>query len=701
MKLLIVLSAIFVMLPKNAIALSNTSTFTDIPAVNSPVPQLPTPEGYSMINIGQDFNGQDTIITGRVVGNAQGLQLTGYVSTFFSTFQEAIAHVSHTVNYTALSLPDGTRLKMVPNVLLNLHFTSSSLLTGVNGPVDLAQLSGKKVMIKIRVNAANFTSATSATVDVVSLRVVPIALGGCTYESDVFRTVPEGCQTLDGKVYFTGANDAIGTYWDSRLNYTGMYLYPRTQGGGVAVNTPSFPLYNSAAPLCTGGSGTISCGGVTAATQISTLRKQLNAGFDVPLKSDWINYSNSRAGRLDHLFAIEPVFVSQSFYSKPSIPNSHLSDFFIWLQDESSRVLHQTSGGNTLLVKSAPDPSLIAADSWRVLFGEYAGGISSTISPGLKIPNDVYRFPTKQGVSLSLFSSKSVQDVEVKNYFYFNTSYASGMDPNPTRRLGLVARYQGPSIAGQSADQNYYFGEVALVGGVFQANIWKNVNGTLSRLATGAMPNPLQSYGFSNGSGISSFPISGGLLTFRVAGNTLTLKFTEQTNFTETVLLTATDTAFTQPGLTGVRHYQDVDTFPSQFPGYGYATISGPFWVRNLSVAVYDLDIDGNGSVDPYTDGNLILAYLFGQRGSQLSPFIAANATRSLDAIGERLGTLVANGTLDIDGNGKADAFTDGNLILAYLFGLRSDSNLSAYVSAGATRNLDQIRALLKQLTGI
>ena len=41
---------------------------------------------------------------------------------------------------------------------------------------------------------------------------------------------------------------------------------------------------------------------------------------------------------------------------------------------------------------------------------------------------------------------------------------------------------------------------------------------------------------------------------------------------------------------------------------------------------------------------------------------------------------------LDIDGNGQADALTDGLLIIRYLFGLRGASLIAGTLGVGATR---------------
>ncbi|MGK7903902.1 MAG: FG-GAP-like repeat-containing protein [Hormoscilla sp.] len=104
-----------------------------------------------------------------------------------------------------------------------------------------------------------------------------------------------------------------------------------------------------------------------------------------------------------------------------------------------------------------------------------------------------------------------------------------------------------------------------------------------------------------------------------------------------------------------------------------------------------NLDIDGNGQTDALTDGILALGYLLGFRGDDLigddvGGAVGVGATRSTaEAITNYL-DLERNGILDVDGNGVADALTDGSLILRYLFGLSGDPLISGVVAPDATR---------------
>lgn len=87
---------------------------------------------------------------------------------------------------------------------------------------------------------------------------------------------------------------------------------------------------------------------------------------------------------------------------------------------------------------------------------------------------------------------------------------------------GLVSRYTGP------ADSNMYFAGIVSVNGVFQAQIWANVNGTWTELASKTV---------ASGSGT---------LQLVTSGNTLSLTFGATT-------LSATDSSISAAGSVGIR----------------------------------------------------------------------------------------------------------------------------------------------------
>jgi len=111
------------------------------------------------------------------------------------------------------------------------------------------------------------------------------------------------------------------------------------------------------------------------------------------------------------------------------------------------------------------------------------------------------------------------------------------------------------------------------------------------------------------------------------------------------------------------------------------------------------IDLDGNGRYDALTDGLLLLRGMFGLDGSALvTGTVASDATYTAAAdIESRIATL---GYLaDIDGNGEIDALTDGLLTLRYLFGLEGDTLIAGVVASDATRKTAvEIEAHLKTL---
>ena len=98
------------------------------------------------------------------------------------------------------------------------------------------------------------------------------------------------------------------------------------------------------------------------------------------------------------------------------------------------------------------------------------------------------------------------------------------------------------------------------------------------------------------------------------------------------------------------------------------------------------LDTDGNGSDSALTDGVLDVRYLFGFSGAQLTDgAIGSGATRPDSA------SIIAYldgcpAMLDVDGNGSAGALTDGVLIVRYLFGFTGAQLTDGAVGPGCTR---------------
>ena len=99
------------------------------------------------------------------------------------------------------------------------------------------------------------------------------------------------------------------------------------------------------------------------------------------------------------------------------------------------------------------------------------------------------------------------------------------------------------------------------------------------------------------------------------------------------------------------------------------------------------LDIDWNNVHEPLADGLLILRYLFNLSGNSLiNGAIGAGANRTTaPQITSYLNDI--RPALDIDGNGQVDPLTDGLLILRQMFGLSGNSLINQAVGANATRS--------------
>ena len=121
-----------------------------------------------------------------------------------------------------------------------------------------------------------------------------------------------------------------------------------------------------------------------------------------------------------------------------------------------------------------------------------------------------------------------------------------------------------------------------------------------------------------------------------------------------------------------------------------------------VSKQTWNLDIDGNGKVDALTDGIMAVRYMFGSAFSGnalIAGAIAPNATRSLSEIQTYLQEGTTQKYLDIDGNGKVDALTDGIMAVRYMFGAFSGNDLIAgAIASDAIRDLSGIQSYLSGL---
>ena len=128
--------------------------------------------------------------------------------------------------------------------------------------------------------------------------------------------------------------------------------------------------------------------------------------------------------------------------------------------------------------------------------------------------------------------------------------------------------------------------------------------------------------------------------------------------------------------------------------GYVFRAESYPLEIDHISY-----DVDGNGEADALTDGLMMLRYAFGIRGEPLwRGAIAANSPLDASEV-EVNAEFIANTIADIDGDGRFDALTDGLLILRYLFAMRGASLLAGSIANGAIRTTaEEIENYLEQL---
>lgn len=137
-----------------------------------------------------------------------------------------------------------------------------------------------------------------------------------------------------------------------------------------------------------------------------------------------------------------------------------------------------------------------------------------------------------------------------------------------------------------------------------------------------------------------------------------------------------------------LRHGPDPDSLPRIVPLSDWRPASEPGPLAGSEFATCSLDVDGNGKLEALTDGVLIVRYLLGASGDTLvSGALGPDATRtSPEQVSNFLSTLPCAGLLDPDGNRRSDALTDGLLIVRYLFGFSGTALTNGAVAPDATR---------------
>jgi hypothetical protein len=113
-----------------------------------------------------------------------------------------------------------------------------------------------------------------------------------------------------------------------------------------------------------------------------------------------------------------------------------------------------------------------------------------------------------------------------------------------------------------------------------------------------------------------------------------------------------------------------------------------------------NVDIDGNEKFDALTDGLLILRSMFGLTGDSLTSSAVADDAlyKSAEEIESRITSLGVR--IDVDNNGRVDALTDGLIILRYLFGLSGDTLTNGVLASDAERvTIEDIESHMERLS--
>lgn len=117
------------------------------------------------------------------------------------------------------------------------------------------------------------------------------------------------------------------------------------------------------------------------------------------------------------------------------------------------------------------------------------------------------------------------------------------------------------------------------------------------------------------------------------------------------------------------------------------------------AIGTHILDIDNNTRYDALTDGLLIIRYMLGLTGTPLTASAIGGSPGRTDPTVILTYLNDIRPMLDVDGNGVVDPLTDGLLILRYMFGIVGNSLTQGAVGNGASRPLpSQIQAYLSTL---
>jgi len=107
---------------------------------------------------------------------------------------------------------------------------------------------------------------------------------------------------------------------------------------------------------------------------------------------------------------------------------------------------------------------------------------------------------------------------------------------------------------------------------------------------------------------------------------------------------------------------------------------------------------DYDGKTGALTDGLIVIRHLFGFTGQGLTGG-ALSSTARFDQSAIEQFLKAAEPMLDIDGDSKSQALTDGLLLIRYLFGFEGDALFNGATSLEATRTREEMLVILKRRT--
>lgn len=144
---------------------------------------------------------------------------------------------------------------------------------------------------------------------------------------------------------------------------------------------------------------------------------------------------------------------------------------------------------------------------------------------------------------------------------------------------------------------------------------------------------------------------------------------------------------------------------PPQQPGSQNATVDA---ITSIVLSeVCSLDIDGNGRVDAATDGLLLLRALLGFSGPSLTAGAIGQVVGGVpllrpdaDSIKSFVDELASSGQLDIDGDGNANAMADGLIALRAILGITGPTALSGAVSPAILESWNTVSERLRANCG-